>query len=53
MLPSLSDEFDGAVQISKKLRRTGKGVKYIENPEEDCIIEDGLRLLNFCEGMSK
>ena len=53
MLPSLSDEFYGAVQILKKLRRTGKGVKYIEYPEEDCIIEDCLGLLNFCEAMTK
>lgn len=50
---SNNDEFYDAVQILKKLRRIGKGVKYVENPEEDRIIEDGLRLLNFCEGMTK
>ena len=50
---SNNDEFYDAVQILKKLRRIGKGVKYVENPEEDRIIEDGLRLLNFCEAMNK
>jgi len=50
---SNNDEFDGAVQILKKVRRIGKGVKYVENPEEDRIIEDGLCLFNFCEGMTK
>ena len=44
------DKFDDAVKILSRLRRGGKDVKSVDNPEQDRIINDGLRLLNFCEG---